>query len=218
MKFTLPINLPTGTVLIAGKPSSYQGAIALTLAGHRFAKGNTDIVWCTYSATDGQEHISEMKNFLTEMEATHVSRKNIELNLHYIENADAMQAKQLADKIADVAKSGHVIVIRDTSREFGDAQNHWNTYHSAILQRIRCTILHVVKDGPLGHSLVDERHYKHIYRVAPYRASIYDSENDAVQVSRTSEGQQLAPWIFREIPGIAARLWKLSDEMPTVAA
>jgi hypothetical protein len=76
----------------------------------------------------------------------------------------------------------------------------------------------VAKGDPLGNTLVDPANYKHVYTVAPYRASIYDSENDAVQVSRRSEGQDLAPWIFRSVPGTSAVVWKLSDEMPTVAA
>jgi hypothetical protein len=218
MKFTLPISLPTGTVFIDGKPGSNQGAIALTLAGHKFAKNNCDVVWCCYSETDGQEHIADAKNWLTEMEVSHLTRKQIELGLHYVHNADSMKPQQLADKIADIAKQGNVIIIRDTSREFGDAQAHWHSFQRDILRTLRCTILHVAKSDPLGNSLVDVSKYQHVYRVAPYRASIYDQENDCVSVSRISEGQQLSPWIFRSVPGTSAVVWKLSDEIPTVAA
>jgi hypothetical protein len=211
MKYSLPINLPTGPVLIVGKPSSFQSTIALTFAGQRFAKGNTDIVWCTYSNTDGQEHIAEMRNWLNEMEAN-VSRKDIELNLHYIDNADAMKAKQLTDKIASITRMGHLIVIRDTSREFGDAQNHWHTFHGDILARQRCTILHVAKTDVMGANGPDESKYKTVWRVSPYRASLHDQLNECVRVDRTSNGQPQTPWIFREHPGTAARIWKLSDE------
>jgi hypothetical protein len=211
MKYALPVNLPTGPVLIRGKAQSYQGAIGLTFAGQRFAKGNTDIIWCCYLKTDGQEHIAEMRNFLNELEAN-IPRKDLELGLHYIDNADAMKAKTLADKIYDVAKSGHVIVIRDTSREFGDAQNWWWSFHDDILARVKCTVLHIAKDDPLGNPLVDESKYKTVWRVSDYRAGLHDQLNHAVRVDRTSGGKPQSPWIFRQHPGTAAQVWKLSDE------
>jgi hypothetical protein len=216
MKYKLPVSLPSGPLLIVGKPSSFQTSIAQTFLGHKFAAGNCNIIYCTCSATDGQEHIADMRNWLDEV-GSNISRKQIESGINYIDNADAMRASALAEKIYQTARLDHIVVVRDTSREFGDAHNHWAHFHDAILAKTRCTIVHIAKTDQMGANGPDESKYKHVWRVAPWRASLHDQLNECVAVERISEGQQLTPWVFREHPGTAARIWKLSDEVPEAA-
>jgi hypothetical protein len=217
MKFALPINLPVSSILFDGVASNFQSTLNLNLIGHKFAKGKTTIVWCCYSKTDGQELIVDMNNWLREMEVN-LPRKQLELGLNYIDNADAMTGKALAEKIAELAKSPHTIVVRDTSREFGDAQNHWHTFNAPILQKIRATVIHVGKTDVMGANGANPANYKHHYRVKSWRAGQWDQLNEACLIERSEEGQPLTPWVFREQPGVVARVWRMTDEQPGVAA
>jgi hypothetical protein len=210
---------PAGTLLVVGKKGTHQDQVTLNVTMNVWAKDKTKVVFCCHDEIDGLSFVDQAKNWAREQDLSNDAFDLLARDVTYIKECDNFKPEQLAEEIYKRVGLGNALVIRDTSRHFGQDGAFWHQYAAPIVEKTKALVILVAGTDTMGANGPYPANYTSVWNVSDYNPWEGQRErvNNAVLVRRTHNGETLPPIILRDTPGICSWLWHMTGEEPVAA-
>ncbi len=205
-----------GSLLIEGTQGSNVNHLALSIVGAGISRASLPrVLFLVDRETEGRDAVRQMSAWLDGYggvaDRAQGEKKNC---LAFYHNTLAMKPGALANYFLEVEPACHpfYVVRMDDSNTMPSAVEHFNQYASAIRDRIKCTVIHVVRRGPMGELPVDPAHYEGHWQVSEYAPAGQERINDALAVLDHATGK-VQVWRNRPMAGGPAIYFPALDEI-----